>query len=70
MKDFSMTIFVVPSEVARLIHGRYVCLVNEEGKEHWIVSTSLVRLSVDLSMYDLDWPTIEGALLEKGAWRS
>jgi hypothetical protein len=70
MADVSMTIFTVPPEVARLIHGRYVCLIGEGDKQRWIVGDSLVVLSRDFTASDLDWATIEKALAEKGAWRN
>jgi hypothetical protein len=69
MKDLFITIFVAPSEIAKLIRGRYVCLVRVDGKERWFTDDSLVSLSGELSAYELDWPFIEKALLENNAWR-
>jgi hypothetical protein len=70
MTDVSMTIFTVPPDVARLLHGRYVCLIGEGDKQRWIVGDSLVVLSRELTAYDLDWSLVEKALVEKGVWRS
>ena len=70
MSDLSITIFIAPPEVTKLIHGRYVCLVRDDDKERWFSDDSLVSLSGDLSSYGLDWPFIERALLEENVWQS
>jgi putative SOS response-associated peptidase YedK len=70
MSDFFITIFIAPPEIAKVIHGRYVCLVRQNEKERWFTDDSLVSLSVELSEYALDWPFIERALVENNAWQS
>lgn len=70
MNDLFITIFIVPPEIAKVIHGRYVCLVRQDSKERWFIGDSLVSLSAELSEYELDWPFIERALVASGAWQS
>jgi putative SOS response-associated peptidase YedK len=63
-------IFIAAPEVAKTIHGRYVCLLRTGSTESWLVEDSLVELSRKLSDHPLEWTNVERARLEKGAWQS
>jgi putative SOS response-associated peptidase YedK len=68
MSDRSVSIFIAPPEIAKAIHGRYVCLVRAGDKERWFTDDSIVSLSQEVAEYDLDWPYIERELAEKSVF--
>lgn len=69
MDQLFVTVLIASPEIAKIIQGRYVCLIRSGNKDRWFIDNSLINLSNETSEYDLDWRSIEKSLGERGAFQ-